>query len=89
MPISNLYNVEGGEIMALTTKKNKRAKGKRVESNRMDEPLRREFENSLGIVEIWGQDYPVASLMRTLHPFEFKMRYLKYLQDNNVKMEAF
>ena len=67
----------------------RKTNGKRVESRRMDEPLRREFEDSLGTVEIWGQDYSVASLMRTLHPFEFKMRYLRYLQDNNIHMEAF
>ena len=67
----------------------RKTKGKRVESSRMGEPFRREFEDSLGTVEIWGQDYSVASLMKTLHPFEFKMRYLKYLQDNNVQMEAF
>ena len=62
---------------------------KRVESRRMDEPLRREFEDSLGTVEIWGKDYSVASLMKTLHPFEFKMRYLRYLEDKQINLGDF
>jgi hypothetical protein len=66
-----------------------KAKKKQVRTNRVHEPLRKEFEESLGTVEIWGQDYSVASLMRTLHPFEFKMRYLNFLQNNNVQMETF
>jgi hypothetical protein len=67
----------------------RKVNGKRTEFNRLDKPYRQEFEDSLGTVEIWGQDYPVAHLMHSLHPYELKMRYIKYLQDKNIDMGAF
>lgn len=67
----------------------RKVKGKKVESNRMDEPFRREFEDSLGEIDILGQDYSVAHILRTMHPFELKMRYLRYLEDRDSDMGTF
>lgn len=51
--------------------------------------LRKEFEDSLGTVDVLGKDCPVAMVMRTFHPMELKMRYLKFLEDRGVSFGPF
>ena len=57
--------------------------------NPVDAKYRKDFEDSLGEVDILGQDYPVADVLRAMHPYELKMRYLRYLQDNGVNTGSF